>query len=56
METVQIECRCKDCEFYKPCSNFSMLHEKFYTFGLCKYLECSVNEDNFCSYGDRKEK
>lgn len=63
METVQIECRCKDCSFYEPerfsCDGYT---EKL-SFGYYYYWDYeagmspnSVDEDDFCSYGVRKEK
>ena len=59
METVQIECRCKDCEHYEP----DRLNGKELSFGYCYYWDYEqgmspngVDEDNFCSNGIRKEK
>lgn len=59
METVQIECRCKDCEYYEP----ERFYNKKLSFGKCYYWNYEpgmspneVDEDDFCSNGIRKEK
>ena len=58
METVQIECRCKDCEHYES----DRLNGKELSFGYCYYWDYergmspnSVDEDDFCSNAIRKE-
>lgn len=52
METVQIECRCKDCEYYE----YHPIYNDFY----CTYWDWEepncVYEDDFCSNGVRKDK
>lgn len=42
--------RCKDCELYKA---YSDPLEGFY--GQCLVRECNIGENDFCSYGARKE-
>ena len=42
--------RCKDCELYKA---YSDPLEGFY--GQCLVRECDIGENDFCSYGKRKE-
>lgn len=59
METVQIVCRCKDCEHYEPDTYYG----KQLSFGYCYYWDYEpgmspngVDEDDFCSYAIRKDK
>lgn len=63
METVQIECRCKDCSFYEPEIFYFDGYTEKLNFGKCYYWNYepgmspnSVDEDDFCSNGIRKEK
>lgn len=59
METVEIICRCKDCEDYEPKYD----GYKKLTFGYCYYWDYEqgsspnhVDEDDFCSNCRIKEK
>lgn len=61
METVQIECRCKDCGYYKKEGFYDENEKRGY--GECYYWYYeegespnSVDEDDFCSNGVKKEK
>lgn len=63
METVQIECRCKDCIYYEPEMVYDDKEFKELNFGKCYYWDYeegespnSVDEDDFCSNGVRKDK
>lgn len=55
METVQIECRCKDCIFYESHPIYRIKNEKYCTYWDWEEPNC-VNEDDFCSNGIKKEK
>lgn len=55
METVQIECRCKDCEYsgYHPI--YTVKNEKYCTYWDWEEPNC-VDEDDFCNHAVKKEK
>lgn len=40
--------RCKDCKFYEP----SPTGEEF---GWCNYFDSRVDNNHYCSYGERRE-